>query len=96
MKNIVLIIAVCLSLTLALSTTAQGKAPQVDKKIPVPSLAGFGFLSTEHACKLDYGACSEKCKTDRLTASCAAECLSDCNVCALDFGEEAKDVCQKK
>ena len=64
------------------------------KKKEAPVLAGFGMMMPKHSCTETYGECMQGCgKTGG--ANCDLECVSDCNVCALDFGEEALDVCRQ-
>lgn len=66
--------------------TAKG----AKKKEPV--LAGIGLPSMKHTCTLSYQGCLTGCQG---VSGCAEECDADCNVCALDFGEELPAVCQK-
>ncbi len=71
---------------------AKGEAPK--KKENAPVLAGFGMMMPKHSCTETYSECMGSCgKTGG--ANCDLECVSDCNVCALDFGEEALDVCRQ-
>lgn len=67
---------------------------EVAKKKEAPVLAGFGMIMPKHSCTESYSECMGGCgKTGG--ANCELECVSDCNVCALDFGEEALDVCRQ-
>jgi hypothetical protein len=69
-------------------------AAAAEKKDAAPVLAGFGMIAPKHSCTEGYGECMDSCgKTGG--ASCELECVSDCNVCSLDFGEEALDVCRQ-
>jgi len=63
------------------------------KKEP-PQLAGFAMLPQKHTCQLSYEGCVNGCKSAS-GAGCAVECEDDCNVCSLDFGEDAASVCKK-
>jgi hypothetical protein len=82
------------------SVADQAKAPLVDikvegtKKKEAPVLAGFGMILPKHSCTDSYSECMQGCGKAG-GANCDLECVSDCNVCALDFGEEALDVCRQ-
>lgn len=69
----------------------DGIRKRVLKKGP-PQLAGIGMVPMKHNCTLSYETCAGKCSN---VAGCAQECDADCNVCALDFGEEVATVCHK-
>jgi len=64
------------------------------KKDASPVLAGFGMIAPKHSCTETYSDCMGACGKMG-GANCELECVSDCNVCALDFGEEALDVCRQ-
>lgn len=67
---------------------------EAKKKDATPVLAGIGMMAPKHSCTETYSDCMGGCgKTGG--ANCELECVSDCNVCALDFGEEALDVCRQ-
>ena len=52
------------------------------------------MMMLKHSCTETYSECMGGC--GKLGgANCDLECVSDCNVCALDFGEEALDVCRQ-
>ena len=61
---------------------------------PRPQLAGMGIISPPHMCTSSFSECLGSC-SQAGGADCELECQSDCNVCALDFGEESLAVCRK-
>lgn len=95
MKNSYLITLVIVGLAVFLVSTV-GFADQkgAADKHPTPQMAGFAMLPADHSCTTDYAQCLGRCKGDA-RAYCQTECLSDCSVCALDFGEETRDVCRR-
>ncbi len=81
---------------LLVTTVAMGATPVAKKNLKKepPQMAGFAMLPQKHTCQLSYEGCQASCKSTN-GAGCAEECDSDCNVCALDFGEENASVCKK-
>lgn len=75
----------------AASVGFAGEAKKAVKKNE-PQLAGIGMPSMKHTCTLSFQGCLAGCQG---VSGCAEECDADCNVCALDFGEEVPSVCQK-
>ena len=92
-SGIVWILALLLGLTLGMNGFAVDKEVKQEVK-PTPALAAFGIYPTPHSCTVSYKGCTNTCQKTG-GANCELECLSDCNVCALDFGEEALDVCRR-
>lgn len=99
MKRRIAILLLAAGITHGLALTGlageKAEAPKADTaKKEAPVMAGFGMIAPKHMCTEAYGECMQGCgKTGG--ANCQMECVSDCNVCALDFGEEALDVCRQ-
>ena len=90
-------IRVVLGLSLVLACALQaGEAKK--KSAPEPQLAGFGLtpatVVAKHSCTLSYESCATAC-VGVSGATCQNDCANDCNVCALDMGEDAVRVCSK-
>lgn len=83
---------VLLACLVAFSAHAEEAKKKVVKK-EAPQLAGFGMVAMKHTCSLSYEGCLANCKSVS-GAGCADECAADCNVCSLDFGEEATALCK--
>ena len=76
------------------AVAAQSQEEVAKKKESAPILAGFGMIAPKHSCTETYSDCMGACGKSG-GANCELECVSDCNVCSLDFGEEALDVCRQ-
>jgi len=73
--------------------SAYGGEKEIKPK-PISVLAGMGLISSKHSCTKSLEVCNSDCVKTGGT-DCELECASDCNVCALDFGEESLRVCRR-
>ena len=91
MSKQILVLVVFFALTVVSAQAEDGIQKKTLRKGP-PQLAGIGMVAMKHNCTVTYQTCLATCSS---VAGCAKECDADCDVCALDFGEETLAVCQR-
>jgi len=74
---------------------AESPTSEVQTKRTEAQLAGFGMVPSKQDCTNTFGECRKSCAKSSVTG-CNTECASDCEVCALDFGEDVTTVCATK
>lgn len=83
-------VALALALSWLVVATIPGEAK--DKKQTGTETASVAQSEGHRSCGAIESACVPACSGKK---DCIAECASDCEVCALDFGEEPASVCKK-